>query len=108
MSNKETNVVYMADFLMRRRNELVEAANAMYEKATKLSKHDDPRQDPFATVLVKKVDAMAEQVDKIESHMRFIVRGGNSVQVKLDPTGYSLNAASLPPVTISLKPQPVE
>lgn len=108
MSNKETNVVYMADFLMQRRNKLVEAANAIYEKATKLSKHDDPRQDPFAKVLMKKIDVMAEQVDNIESHMRFIVRGGNAVQVKLDTTGYSLNLASLPHVNINLNPPPIE
>lgn len=108
MSQEESNVVYMADFLMQRRNKLVTDANLMFEKAQKLSKHPDPRNDPFAAVLMKKVDAMADKVDQIENHMRFIVRGGNSVQIKLDTTGYQLNTATLPPVTINVSPHPVE
>lgn len=96
----KNTVVYMAEFLMTRRNAIVTEANALYEKATKLSKHPDPRQDPFAGVLTKKVDAMAETVGQIEKHIKFIVRGGlNMVIPQAPPAPVNISIAHPSPTT---------
>lgn len=98
-----SNVIYMAEFLMRRRNALVTEANVMYAKAEKLSKNPDPRQDPFAGVLMKKVDALAEKANDIEKHIKFIVRGGRGAVIPIRgyQTGYS-QPTPPPPVKISV------
>lgn len=99
----QSNVIYMAEFLMRRRNALVTEANVMYAKAQKLSKNSDPRQDPFAGALMKKVDALAEKADEAEKHMKFIVRGGRGSIIPLH--GYQTSYAQPsppPPVKISV------
>lgn len=99
----QSNVIYMAEFLMRRRNSVVNDANAMYAKAQKLSKNPDPRQDPFAGVLMKKVDELAEKVNDIEKHIKFIVRGGQGAIIP--NRGYSTSygqPSPPPPVKISV------
>lgn len=98
---QENNVIYMAEFLMKRRNKLVTDANELYEKAQKLSKKPDPRQDPFAVVLMKKVDSFAEQVESIEKHIKFIVRGGHGT--KIPSFGYSTTYGKpMQPPTVSI------
>lgn len=96
----KSNVVYMAEFLMRRRNSVVAEANTMYAKAEKLSKNPDPRQDPFAGVLMKKVDALAEKANGIENHIKFIVRGGRGAMIP--SMGYQTSYAQPPPVNINV------
>lgn len=106
----KSNVVYMAEFLMKRRNSVVTEANAMYAKAEKLSKNPDPRQDPFAAVLMKKVDELAEKANAIENHVKFIVRGGRGALIPSQ--GYSTSygqPSPPPPVNISVSfPAPTQ
>lgn len=92
-----SNVIYMAEFLMKRRNGVVNDANAMFEKAKKLSKNPDPRQDPFAGVLMKKVDALAEKAEAIEKHIKFIVRGGRGAMIPAHNYSTSYGQPSPPP-----------
>lgn len=105
-----SNVIYMAEFLMRRRNQTVTEANAMFAKAQKLSKRPDPRQDPFAGVLMKKVDEFAEKAEALEKHIKFIVRGGRGSMIP--SPGYSTaygQPSPPPPVKISVSfPPPIK
>ncbi len=105
-----SNVIYMAEFLMRRRNQAVTEANAMFAKAQKLSKNPDPRQDPFAGVLMKKVDEFAEKAEALEKHIKFIVRGGRGAMIPSQ--GYSTaygQPSPPPPVKISVSfPAPIK
>jgi hypothetical protein len=104
------NVIYMAEFLMRRRNQAVTEANVMLAKAQKLSKHSDPRQDPFAGVLMKKVDEFAEKADALEKHIKFIVRGGRGAMIPSQrySTAYG-QPSPPPPVKISVSfPAPIK
>lgn len=99
----KSNVIYMAEFLMSRRNNMVNDANTIFEKAKKLSKNADPRQDPFASVLMKKIDSLAEKVEVIEKHIKFIVRGGHGAVIPSQ--GYSTSYGQPmppPPVNISV------
>lgn len=102
------NVVYMADFILRQRHKLVVDANELIAKAQKLSKKEDPRQDPFASVLMKKVDGLAERVEGLEKHLRFIVRGGNAAAAVIPARGYQTGypIAPPPPVKISVSMAP--
>lgn len=94
MDTKDNSVVYMSDFLMTRRNVLVDNQIAMYKKATALSKRDDPRADPFAGHLMKKVDEFSEKIAKIDEHLDFI----NKKSIPVDSSKYSLNYGQPAPV----------
>ncbi len=93
----KSNVVYLAEFLMKRRNAVVNDANIIFAKAQKLSKNPDPRQDPFAGVLMKKVDALAEKAESIEKHIKFIVRGGRGALIPSHNYSTTYRQVSPPP-----------
>lgn len=102
-------VIYMSEFLMKRRDKLLNEANEMFTKATKLSKNPDPRQDPFASVLMHKVDAIGEKCKAVEEHIKFIMMRGND-SISINSRGYSLsyNQPVPPPVSITVTvPAPV-
>ena len=88
-------VIHMADYLARTRKKKVDEANALIEKAQKLSKNPDPYQDPFASILMKRVDAIRDVVDAMENQIRFIVRGGNA-SAQIPARGYSLSYGQTP------------
>lgn len=101
------NVVYMSEFLARRRIALVGQANELIEKAKKISKKEDLNADPFAAPLMKKVEAIAERCEQIEKHLRFIVRGGlgSPVPARGYQTAYT---QSPPPVKLTVTmPNPI-
>ena len=101
------NVVYLGEFLLSRRLKLVAQANELIEKAQKISKKEDLSADPFAAPLMKKVEALSEQVDKIESHLRFIARGG--LGAAIPARGYqTAYPQALPPVKLTVTmPNPI-
>lgn len=104
------NLIYMAEFLMRRRNQAVTEANVMYAKAQKLSKNPDPRQDQFAGVLMKKVDEFAKKADALEKHTKFIVRGGRGAMIPSQRYSTAYGQPSPPPpvkISVSL-PAPIK
>lgn len=91
----KTNVIYMGDYLVQRKKQLETEANIMWAKAKQLSKYDDPRLDPFACVLMSKVDDMAENINDMERHIKFIMRGGWGAAIP--SRGYVAHYASTPP-----------
>lgn len=94
-------VIYMGDFLLRRKNKLTTDRDELALKAMKISKKDDPRQDPFAGVVMAKADAIHERIMGVDNQLAFIGRGGFGAQI--DARGYQLNhpQAAPPPITIS-------
>lgn len=105
----QTNVIYMGDYLLQRKNKLVDEANTMFAKAQKLSKKENPREDPFAGVLMNRVDEIVERVNVVDRHLKFIMRGG--LGAILPNSGYKMQWAQPtppPPVKISVsRPNPI-
>ncbi len=90
----ESNVVYMGDYLIRRFNEIKAVHDRLVEQADALSKMD---KDKFAAPLRGKADALETKLEKLSTHIRFIMRGGHGTQ----KGGYQLNYTP-PPVKITV------
>lgn len=90
-------VIDLTAFLTRRHAKLRSEIDTLYEKAKKVSKRPDPRDDPFAVSIMKKIDPLLKKLEKVEHQLKFLRRGGQGTPIPNH--GYAIN---LPPQPASV------
>lgn len=89
-----SNVVYMAEFLAHRRMKLKERRDHLTAVAEKISKSENAHNDAFAGPLLAKAAKFEEPIKDLERHIRFLLRGGNTMQIPA--RGYLLQHPNIP------------
>jgi len=84
-----SNVIILEDWLKRRRAQLMMEIDSLYQKAVKVSKKPDPREDPFAGVIMKIIEPLAKQLERVEGHLKFLRRSSGQA-VHINPGSYTI------------------
>lgn len=93
----DSNVINMADFLVRRYHKLDDSATTLEGIVDDLSKQ---KKDKFAAPVRAKAERVREEAEAVKKHIKFLARGGRGKSIPTN--GYAINVVP-PAVTMNVR-----